>query len=192
MTLELPDQKEVDRQAALKALKNYELSENYKALFTEVQAQKDKVKATLVTAYLTPSEDGEIFTEVKKYNHKNKAAWCIEALSDILAVIDENDEGGKIIRKDIQDEIERAEENIGLFMVKHFPGSGSMVEYRYTDVDFTDSDRLVYKFYQWEGMLERIAKLINTYSKEATEDVDGGVTEEPQHDAVLFDTREDE
>ena len=117
------DQKDLARKAKLKALKNYELSENYKALEDFIKDKKDTAKATVVTAYLTPSEDGEIFTEAKKYNHKNKFAWGIETMSEVMELIDDSD-GGKLVKEKIQEGIDNSEEHIGCAMVKIFPGSG--------------------------------------------------------------------
>lgn len=116
----MENQKELERKAKLRALKNYELSDNYKALEAEIKDRKEKAKATLIMAYMNPAEDGEIFTEQKKYNHKNKFAWGIESMSEILEIID-NSDGGKIIKEKIQEGIENSEEHIGFGQVRFFP-----------------------------------------------------------------------
>ena len=109
MTIE--NQTEIERKAKLKALKNYQLSENFNALKGEIEAIGNKAKATVVTAYLSLNEDGEIFTEEKLYNHKNKFAWGIEQMTDIKEIIDES-EGGKIIKERLQEGIDNSEEHI--------------------------------------------------------------------------------
>jgi len=109
--MKLENQKELERKTNLKAIKNYELSENYTVLTNEIESRKNTAKATVITAYLTPAEDGEIFTEVKRYNHKNKFAWGIEIMSEILEIIDDS-EGGKLIKKRIQEGIDNSEDHI--------------------------------------------------------------------------------
>ena len=183
MTIE--NQKEIERVAKLKAVKNYELSENYKALEVDVKDRKERAKATVVTAYLSTAEDGEIFTEVKKYNHKNKFAWGIETMAEMLELIDDT-EGGKLIKEKIQEGIDNSEEHIGLGLVRLFPGS-NMTEYGYTDIQWTDSDRIIYKAQVAADTLRVIDGLIKELSKEAEQDVDGGTDEE-----VIEDTTTDE
>ncbi len=118
--MKVENQTELERVGKLKAIKNYELSENFVALKKEAEERKERAKATVVTAYLSPDDEGNIFTEVKKYNHKNKFAWGIETMTEMLEVIDDS-EGGKIIKERIQEGIDNSEEHIGCGLVKLFP-----------------------------------------------------------------------
>lgn len=170
----IKNQKEIERQAKLKALKNYELSDNYNSLVKEIEDRKERAKATVIVAYCTPqietNEAGEQYsipyTEVKKYNHKNKFAVGIEVMSEMMGLIDDS-EGGKLIKEKIQDWIENSENHIGLWLVKFFPWSGWIVEYRYSDVEFTDSDLLLYRAQVASDTLTVIKWLIEEFSKQA-------------------------
>jgi len=141
------------------------------ALKKEIESRKDTAKATLITAYLTAGEDGETFTEKKKYNHKNKFAWGIEVMSEMLEIIDDS-EGGNIIKDKIQEGINNSEDHIGNGLVRFFPGSGGVVEYRYTDIEFTDSDHLIYKSQVASDTLKVIEQLIEEFTKESSVEQD--------------------
>lgn len=184
----IENQLEIERKAKLKWLKNYELSDNFKALELEIKSRKDNAKATLITAYCEPQlkEDettgatySDYYTEEKKYNHKNKFAAWIEIMSEIIEIIDDSD-WWKIIKDKIQEGIENSEDHIWQWIVKIFAWSGWVVEYRYTDVDFTFSDLLLYKAQVAEDTLRVIKWLIEEYSKEA-------VNEEWEEDIISED-----
>lgn len=162
---------EIERKNALKAISAYELSDNFKALKEEAEERKKRAKATVVTAYLTKSDEGAEYTEQKIYNHKNKFAWGIETMEEMIALIDDS-EGGKVLKARIQEGIENSEEHIGSGLVRIFPGSGGVVEYRYSDVEFTDSDRIVYKAQVAGDSVKLVSIIKEELSKQAEEDVD--------------------
>lgn len=180
--MKIENQTELKRKESLKALKNYELSDNFKKLTEEIERIKKEASDTIITLYLQPSEDPDengdyTFTEKKKYSHNNKFAWGIEQMTDIMSLIDDS-EGGKIIKDRIRDGIKNSTEHLGLGMIKVFPGSGNMVEYRYSDIEFTATDRLKYKAQVAGDTIAVLKGLIEEYSKEPEQEYDISPEEE--------------
>ncbi len=65
-----------------------------------------------------------------------------------------------------------------------------MTEFGYTDIQFTDSDRIIYKAQVAMDTLRLIEGLVKEFSKEADADLDGGTDEEIDTD-VSTDVEED-
>ena len=153
------DSKEVERKNKIAALKNFQLSDNYKSLVNYHKEREEIVQNTICKAYLTPvkafatqtNEDGseeEIeyqgsYSEVLKYNTRNKYAWGIQEMWECLSYLDDS-EGAQLVKEEVNERISISEEHIGKGLVKKFDGTG-MTEYHYSDLFYTESDRLVYK-----------------------------------------------
>lgn len=185
MTNIIDNQKEIERKAKLWALKNYKLSDNFKALEWEIKERKEKAKATLITAYcekqIIQDENwtsfSDYYTEEKKYNHKVKFAVWIEIMSEIIELIDDS-EGWKIIKEKIQEWINNSEDHIWYWIVKFFPNSWNVVEYRYSDIEFTYSDLLLYKAQVAEDTIRVIDWLIEEFTKSVADEIDEEILSE--------------
>jgi hypothetical protein len=71
-----------ERQHKLNVLKKFKESEKWKLISEDLKNKREALGNAVLELYGLPNENGEEFTEVKKYNDKNKAIWACNSITD--------------------------------------------------------------------------------------------------------------
>lgn len=143
-----------ERQLKLKALKKFEKSDKWQSIQEELINLRDSYWDAVLQAYWV-----EWITEVPKFNHKNKAIWWLEVMTDFLNSL-WTGEAEDILVETVKKRIEDSENYIRfqIWMDQNFT--------RPTEVVFTDTDKLAYKCQVLKDLAWMLARKIKEYEKE--------------------------
>lgn len=149
-----------DRQHKLNILKKFKESEKWKLISEDLKNKREALWNAVLDFYGLPDENGEEFTEFKKYNEKNKAIWACNAITDFKNLLWDS-EAELLIKEYLDENLKNAENYI---KYAHWT---SLSTFRSpTDVEYTETDKLCIKANLLQDNIKVIDRLIDTYSKE--------------------------